>query len=154
MKIFYALILILVITFNFANAEVNKVKFPENIGQLVHYATVKRGEVTEHLLTTPEAMKAVKEKRKIPNGTHFVLVDYRGGKVFRYFIMQKGENWGKDYDERYRNGDWQYQWFMQDKTVNMKENTTRCMSCHQPQESSDYLYTGYRIPRFNGTPIE
>jgi hypothetical protein len=137
-----------------ADAETNRVKFPENLDQLVHYTTVRRGNVTEHILTTPEAMEAVKKGQPIPNGTHFVLVDYRDGALYRYFVMEKGSGWGADYDDRRRSGDWQFQWFWPDKTINMSENTARCQSCHQGQADSDYLYTGYRIPRFNGTPVE
>ncbi|ACM30151.1 cytochrome P460 family protein [Rhizobium rhizogenes] len=137
-----------------ADAETNRVKFPENLDQLVHYTTVRRGNVTEHIMTTPEAMEAVKKGQPIPSGTHFVLVDYRDGKLYRYFVMEKGSGWGADYDERRRTGDWQFQWFWPDKTVNMSENTARCQSCHQGQADSDYLYTGYRIPRFNGTLVE
>ncbi|GAJ93144.1 cytochrome P460 family protein [Agrobacterium sp. SHOUNA12C] len=136
------------------DAETNRVKFPENLDQLVHYTTVRRGNVTEHIMTTPEAMEAVKKGQPIPSGTHFVLVDYRDGKLYRYFVMEKGSGWGADYDERRRTGDWQFQWFWPDKTVNMSENTARCQSCHQGQADSDYLYTGYRIPRFNGTLVE
>ena len=134
--------------------EVTRVKFPADLDKLVHYTTVRRGEVTEHIMTTQEAIAAVKNKRPIPNGSKFVLVDYREGKVYRYFVMEKGDGWGKDYDSRTRTGDWQYQWFWGDKSVNMKEDTTRCMSCHQSQESSDFLYTGYRIPHFKDRPVE
>lgn len=40
------------------------------------------------------------------------------------------------------------------QSINMDENTARCQSCHRSQEGSNYLFTGYRIPRFNGTPVE
>jgi hypothetical protein len=136
------------------HAETNRVKFPENLDRLVHYTTVRRGNVTEHIMTTPEAMEAIKSKLPIPAGTHFVLVDYRDDKLYRYFVMEKGERFGADYDERRRTADWQFQWFWPDKSVNMNENTARCQSCHRSQEGSDYLYTAYRIPRFNGTPVE
>ena len=135
------------------HAETNRVQFP-NLDGLVHYTTVKRGNVTEHIMTTREAMEAVKKGQPIPAGTHFVLVDYRDDKVYRYFVMQNGAGWGGDYDERRRTADWQFQWFWPDKSVNMNENTARCQSCHQGQAKSEYLYTGYRIPRFNGTPVE
>lgn len=134
-------------------AEANRVKFPE-LDQLVHYATVKRGNVTEHIMTTREAMEAVKNGRPIPDGTHFVLADHRDGKIYRYFVMEKGDGWGVDYDDRRRTGNWQFQWFWPDRTVNLSENTNRCQSCHRSQERSEYLYTGYRLPQFNGTPIE
>lgn len=137
-----------------AYAETNRVKFPENLDQLVHYTTVRRGNVTEHIITTPAAIEAVKSGRPIPAGTQFVLVDHRDGKLYRYFVMEKGEGWGADYDERRRTADWQFQWFWPDKSVNMNENTARCQSCHRSQEGDDYLYTANRIPRFSGTPVE
>ena len=135
------------------SAESNRVTFP-TLELLVHYTTVRRGNVTEHIMTTPEAIKAVRYGQPVPAGTHFVLVDYREGEVFRYFVMQKAEGWGGDYDAARRTGDWQFQWFKPDRTINTSENTARCQSCHQSQAGSEYLYTGYRIPRFNGTPIE
>ncbi|RYE88657.1 MAG: hypothetical protein EOP19_00660 [Hyphomicrobiales bacterium] len=134
-------------------AEPTRATFPE-LDKLVHYTTVKRGNVTEHIMTTPAAIEAVKNRQPIPAGTHFVLVDYREGKVFRYFVMEKGQGWGADYDERRRTGDWQFQWFWPDKSINTAENTARCQSCHQSQSGAEYLFTGSRIPRFNGTPIE
>jgi hypothetical protein len=135
------------------SAESNRVTFP-TLDQMVHYTTVRRGNVTEHIMTTPEAIEAVKDGRPIPVGTHFVLVDFRENEVFRYFVMQKGDGWGGDYDAARRTGDWQFQWFKPDRTINMSENTARCQSCHQSQQGADHLFTGYRIPRFNGTPVE
>ncbi|MDE3820122.1 cytochrome P460 family protein [Sinorhizobium meliloti] len=135
------------------HAEPNRVQFP-NLDALVHYTTVRRGNVMEHIMTTPAAMDAVKNGQPIPTGTHFVLVDHRDGELYRYFVMQKGEGFGADYDEGRRTGDWQFQWFWPDKSINMDENTARCQSCHSGQQDSDYLYTAYRIPRFDGTPVE
>lgn len=135
------------------HAETNRVRFPD-LDRLVHYATVKRGNVTEHIMTTPEAIEAVKGGQPVPAGTHFVLVDHRDGELYRYFVMEKGGKWGADYDENRRTDDWQFQWFWPDKSVNMNENTARCQSCHRSQADSEYLYTGYRIPRFSGTPVE
>lgn len=135
------------------HAEATRATFPD-IDKLVHYTTVRRGNVTEHIMTTPQALEAVKNRQPIPSGTQFVLVDYRDGKLFRYFVMEKGEGWGAAYDERRRTGDWHYQWFWPDRTINTSENTARCQSCHGSQASSDYLYTAYRIPRFDGKPVE
>ncbi|KAB2703273.1 cytochrome P460 family protein [Brucella lupini] len=134
-------------------AESNRVQFPD-LDSLVHYTTVRRGNLMEHIMTTPAAVEAVKNRQPIPAGTHFVLVDHPDGELYRYFVMQKGENWGAEYEESRRTGDWQFQWFWPDKTINMDENTARCQSCHSGQQGSDYLYTAYRIPRFNGMPIQ
>lgn len=136
------------------NAEPTRTTFPENLDQLVHYTTVKRGNVTEHIMTTPEAVNAVKNGQPIPNGTHFVLVDYREGEVFRYFVMEKGEGWGAEYPEDRRTGDWQFQWFKPDRTINMAENTARCQSCHQSRADQDFLYTFGQLQEFDGTVVD
>jgi hypothetical protein len=135
------------------HAEVNRVEFPVLDG-LVHYTTVRRGEVTEHIMTTPEAVAAVKKGEPIPPGTQFVLVDYRDSKVHRYFVMQNGPDWGKDYEDRRRTGDWQFQWFWADKSINMDENTARCQACHNSRADENYLYTFDALKAFDGTVIE
>jgi Cytochrome P460 len=124
-----------------ASAENNRVQFPANLDQLVHYTTVTRGNVTENILTTRAAIDAVKSGRPIPGGTHFVLADYRDGAVFRYFVMQKGDGWGAEYEASRRTGDWQFQAFKPDRTVNLSETTARCRSCHQSRPDNEFLYT-------------
>ncbi|EUB99466.1 hypothetical protein PMI07_005747 [Rhizobium sp. CF080] len=130
-----------------AEAEPNRTTMPD-IGKLVHYTTVTRGEVTEHIMTTPEAIAAAKAGQPVPVGTHFVLVDYRGGEVFRYFVMEKGPNWGADYDDGRRTGDWQFQWFKPDGSINLAENTARCQSCHTSRSDREFLYTYNELRRF------
>ena len=137
-----------------AQAEPNRVQLPPSLDGFVHYTTVTRGEVTEHVMTTPVAMEAIKAGKPVPPGTHFLLVDYRDGKLYRTFVMEKGDGFGAEYDGRRRTGDWQFQWFRPDRSVNMAENTARCQSCHRGQASSDYLFSGRRIPDFHGTPVE
>lgn len=138
-----------------AHAESNRVQFPADLDKLVHYTTIRRGEVTERILTTQEALAAVKSGQPIPDGTHFVLVDYRDGKVYRYFVMQKGSGWGNDYDEVRRTADWQFQWFWADKSANMDENTARCQSCHTGARAErNYLYTFDALGAFDGTAVE
>lgn len=129
------------------HAEPTRATMPD-IAKLVHYTTVTRGEVTEHIMTTREAIEAVKRGDPIPNGTQVALVDYRDGEVFRYFIMEKGENWGQDYDENRRTADWQFQWFKPDGTINEAENTARCQSCHMSRADRDFLYTFNEMRQF------
>lgn len=122
-------------------SERTRVRFPDTLDGFVHYATVKRGEVTEHMLTPQAAVDAVRAGREIPAGSHVVLVDYRDGKVFRYFVMEKGQGWGSDYDARRRTGDWHFQAFKPDRTVNLAENPARCQSCHPSRAGESFLYT-------------
>jgi hypothetical protein len=68
------------------HAQVNRVHFP-NLDELVHYTTVRRRNVTEHITTTPAALDAVKNGNAIPAGTQFVLVDHRDEELYRYFVM-------------------------------------------------------------------
>lgn len=136
-----------------AHAESNRVSFPK-LDDLVHYTTVRRGNVTEHISTTRAAIEAIQKGLPVPNGTHFVLADYRDEKIYRYFVMEKGAGWGADFDERRRTGDWQFQWYWPDRQVNLKENTARCMSCHSSQKDRNYLYTAGRLSEFRGKPVE
>ena len=62
--------------------------------------------------------------------------------------MEKGTGWGADYDESRRTGDWQFQWFKPDGTINAAENTARCQSCHSSRADSEFLYTFNDIRRF------
>lgn len=136
-----------------AQAEANRVTFPP-LDKLVHYTTVKRGNVTEHISTTQQAIEAIQKGLPVPDGTHFVLADYRDEKIFRYFVMEKGPAWGADFEPRQRTGDWQFQWFWPDRKINLQENTARCMYCHSSQKGQNYLFTARSLQRFRGQPIE
>lgn len=136
-----------------AHAEANRVTFPK-LEDLVHFTTVRRGNVTEHISTTRQAIEAIQKGQPVPNGTHFVLADHRDEKIYRYFVMEKGPGWGADFEERRRTGDWQFQWYWPDRKINLQENTARCMSCHSSQKDRDYLFTARRLSEFRGKPVE
>ena len=136
-----------------AYAEANRVTFPP-LDKLVHYTTVRRGNVTEHISTTQRAIEAIQKGLPVPDGTHFVLADYRDEKIFRYFVMEKGLAWGADFEERRRTGDWQFQWFWPDRKINLQENTARCMSCHSSRKEQNYLFTARNLAAFRGQPVE
>jgi len=122
-------------------AEPNRVEFPKNIESLVHYTTVNRGGITEHMLTSKEALDAIEQGQEMPNGTQVILADYRDNEIYRYFVMQKGANWGDDYPTYRQTADWQFQWYWPDGSINMSENTERCQSCHQSRENANYMFT-------------
>lgn len=133
------------------SAETNRVTFPKSLEGLVHYTGRERGNSVTHIMTTPQMIETVKRGDPVPNGAKFVLVDYRDGELYRYFVMEKGQDWGGEYDEARRTGDWQFQWFWPDGRVNMNENTNRCQSCHQGASSNDFLFTYREIQAFDGT---
>ncbi|AET68661.1 hypothetical protein Desor_3151 [Desulfosporosinus orientis DSM 765] len=117
------------------------VKFPENYADGVLYTTVNRSNIREEIFTSREAVNAVKSGQPIPSGTVITLMDYRDGKLFRYVVMEKHTGWGVEYPPEKRNGEWEFQAFNADKSVNEKEDLNRCFSCHKSAEQKDFVYT-------------
>lgn len=114
-----------------AFAAENAVTFPP-IEQLEHYTTVRRGITREHMLTSREALKALRAGQPVPTGTHMVLVDYQSDVLTRYLVGQKI---GPGEDE------WEYQWFWPDRSVKADENVARCYSCHQSRQDQQFMFT-------------
>jgi hypothetical protein len=123
------------------------VVFPETYRQAVHYGTVKRGNITEELFTNPAAIAAAKKGEPLPSGTVITMEDYRDGKLFRYVVMEKRTGWGTDYPPDKRNGEWEFQAFNADKTVNRNESLDRCFACHKGQAAQDFVFTLDRMKR-------
>jgi hypothetical protein len=121
------------------------VVFPERYKDDVHYATVKRGNITEELFTSRAAIDAVKKGQPIPGGTVITMEDYRDGMLFRYVVMEKRNGWGAEYPPEKRNGEWEFQAFNADKSVNRSENLDRCFACHKGQAKQDFVFTVDRM---------
>jgi hypothetical protein len=135
-----------------ASAEPNRVTFPPDFEKSVRYTTVVRGSVREEMFASQETINLVKAGQPIPNGTHFTLVIYREGKLADFFIMEKGKDWGADFDSQRRTGDWQFQRFFPDRTIQTSFDTARCQSCHQGRASSEFMYTLDAMKAFDGRP--
>lgn len=116
------------------------IKFPKNYAEGVRYATVNRGSISEEIFTSRAAIDAVKNGQPIPSGTVLTLVDYRDGVLFRYVVMEKRTGWGAEYSPEQRNGEWEFQAFNADKSVNRNENLDRCFSCHTSRERQDFVF--------------
>jgi len=123
------------------------VNFPENYAEGVLYAVVPRGNIRQEIYTSREATDAVKRGDPIPSGTVITLVDSRDGKLFRYVVMEKRTGWGAQYPREKRNGEWEYQAFNADKSVNHNENLDRCFACHKSQAQQDFVWTLDRMKR-------
>jgi hypothetical protein len=137
------------------------VQFPENYAKGVLYATVERADNKQYreLYATPEAIEAVKAGRPIPSGTVLTLVQYKAlltaagepqkdkngrfikGPLIGYTVMEKRDGWGAEYADEIRNGEWEYQAFKADRTVNDKANLKACFSCHKPLDKQDFVFT-------------
>jgi hypothetical protein len=79
------------------------------------------------------------------------MVDYRDGKLFRYVVMEKRTGWGAGYPPEKRNGEWEFQAFNADRTVNRSEDLGRCFACHRSKESQDFVFTYDRMKSANWT---
>ena len=125
------------------------VQFPAKFADDVHYATVNRGNIKQDLYTSRQAVDAVKAGRPFPSGTVITLVDTRDGELFRYVVMEKRSGWGADYPPERRNGEWEFQAFNADKSVNSSESLARCFGCHQSQAQNDFVFTRDRMKSAN-----
>lgn len=114
-----------------ALAAENAVTFPP-LEQLEHYTTVRRGITREYMLTSRQALDALRAGQPVPTGTHMVLVDYQSDVLTRYLVGQKI---GPGEDE------WEYQWFWPDRSVKADENVARCYSCHQSRRDQQFMFT-------------
>lgn len=118
-----------------------KVKFPKSYGEGVLYTTVHRGNIKEDIYTARKAIVEVQNGRPLPSGTVITLVDYRDGELYRYVVMEKRSGWGTGYPENVRNGEWEYQAFNADGSVNDQENLIRCFRCHKSEAHNDFVFT-------------
>ncbi len=119
----------------------NLVKFPENYDKGVLYTTVTRGNTYEELYTSREAIEAVQNGEPIPSGSVITLEIYEDEELDRIFVMEKRNGWAEQNSSEMRNGDWQYQEFTEDGSVNEEADIGRCFSCHANQERDDYVNT-------------
>jgi hypothetical protein len=117
------------------------VKFPEDFAEGIHYATVNRGNIREEIFTSRAAIDAAKAGQPLPSGTVITLVDYRDDQLFRYVVMEKRTGWGAAHPPEKRTGEWEYQAFNADRSVNVDENLDRCFSCHKPKAEQDFVHT-------------
>jgi hypothetical protein len=116
------------------------VEFPQNYNKGVNYTTVHRGNVREELYTSREAIEAVQDGQQIPDGTVITLEIYRDEELDEIFVMEKRTGWGNQTPEGTPpNGDWQYQEFNADRSLDYKEDIGRCFSCHANQERDDFV---------------
>jgi len=136
-------------------AERGVVKFPEQYAEGVRYAVVRRGDIRQQIYTSQAAIDAVRSGKPIPSGAVITLVDYREGRLHRYVVMEKRSGWGAAYPPELRNGDWEYEAFNADRTVNTQDDVGRCFACHKAQAQRDFVFTLDRMMAgaFQASPV-
>jgi cytochrome c553 len=105
------------------------------------------------------ALQAAKEGRPQPDGAvlfvevHAARLDadkkpvtgpdgfYAPDKLLFYTAMATGADWGKEFPDALRNGNWNYAVFTADKQHRPGVNQAECLACHKPLDSTSYLFT-------------
>jgi hypothetical protein len=140
----------------------DKVAFPADYAKGVLYTTVDRADVKQfrELYAPKAAIDAVKAGKEIPSGTVITMVNYKAklgadgnpekdangrfiktDEVAGIAVMEKRSGWGAEYPDDMRNGEWEYQAFKADKTVNDKANLKGCFTCHKPLDKQDFVFS-------------
>ena len=140
----------------------DKVVFPEGFDKGVLYTTVDRADNKQYreIYTSQAAVDAAKKGMPMPDGTVITLVQYKAkldaqgnpekdanGRFIKtdllaYTVMEKRKGWGAEYDEKIRNGEWEYQAFTAAKQPNPNAKLTACFECHKPlPQASDFLFS-------------
>jgi plastocyanin len=148
-----------------AHAGGDKVTFPEGFDKGVMYGTVDRHDIKQYreLWANKGAVDAVKAGKPIPSGTVLTLVQYKArvddkgnpvkdangrfkkGELVAYAVMEKRRGWGGEYKDDMRNGEWEYQAFKADKTVNSMAKLDTCFTCHKPHAGQDFVISLARL---------
>lgn len=74
-----------------------------------------------------------------------MLEIYDAGALTDYFAIEKGEDWGLDFVDEDRTGDWHFQQFDPDRNVRRTAIADRCVSCHQGAAENDFMFTWGRV---------
>jgi cytochrome P460 len=143
-----------------AGAGGDKIAFPENHEAAVLFTTVDRADNKQfrEFYTSAAALEAAKKGEPLPSGTVITMRQYAAkldaqgnpekaadgrfikGNLIGYAVMEKRTGWGSEYPDNVRNGEWEYQSFKPDKTVNTAANLGACFNCHKPLDKQDYVF--------------
>lgn len=148
----------------------DKVAFPEGYERGVMYGTVDRYDIKQYreLWANKGSVDAVKAGKPIPSGTVLTLVQYKAvvddkgvpvkddkgrfnkGDLVAYAVMEKRLGWGAEYKDDIRNGDWEYQVFKADKSVNAMAKLDTCFTCHKPHAGQDFVIS---LAKLSGSSV-
>jgi hypothetical protein len=144
----------------------DNVKFPVNYAKGVLYTTVDRPDNKQYreLFITRYALDEVKAGRPLPSGTVITMVIHKAklnaagepekdangrfiktDEIAGIAVMEKRMGWGMEYPADLRNGEWEYQAFKADGTVNDKADLKACFKCHKPLDKQDFVFTSDKL---------
>jgi len=143
-------------------AGADNVKFPVNYPKGVLYTTVDRPDNKQfrELYITQFALAELNAGRPLPSGTVITMVNWKAkvneagepekdangrfvktDQIAGIAVMEKRAGWGAEYPPEMRNGEWEYQAFKADGTVNDKADLKTCFNCHKPLDKQDFVFS-------------
>jgi cytochrome c553 len=138
------------------------VSFPEGYKEsFLRYHTINfpATKQVRHYYANKALVQAAREGKPVPEGSviltevYTVKLDasknpvtgkdgfYEPEKLIAYTAMATGKDWGKDFPEMLRNGDWNYAVFGPDRQLRAGVNQAECLACHKPLDKESYLFT-------------
>ncbi len=125
------------------------------------YQTVNRADINQvrYLYANPLAWQAAREGRPLPDGSVLVLEQhaakldsdrkpvpgadgfFQSDRLLGYAVMATGPEWGKDFPDMLRNGNWNYAVFNPDSKQRAGVNQADCLACHKPLDKQNYLFS-------------
>jgi hypothetical protein len=139
----------------------DKVAFPAAYDKGVMFTTVDRADNKQYreFYAPQAAIDAAKKGQPMPDGTVITMVQWKAkldaagnpekgadGRFVKadlngYAVMEKRKGWGAEYDEKIRNGEWEYQAFTPAKAANANAKLTACFESHKPLPSGqDFVF--------------
>lgn len=149
-------------------ADTNKVNLPENYrSTFVRYTSVDKPNADEAEKTkmrffyvNPESLVAAQAGQAAPVGTVLIMEDHAierdsagnavldsagrlipTDEITNIFVQEKQQDWGMEYSEDVRNGEWEYAWFDGDGNRRIDKAMDGCFECHKGAAATDYNFT-------------
>ena len=139
----------------------DKIKPPSDLGKL--YTTIDRADNKQfrEYYANSVATEGMQKNGTLPAGSVLTGVLFKAkldatgipekasdGRFIKdaligYIVMEKEKDWGSTIPAELRNGEWEYQVFTADKSVNDKANLKACFECHRDKVGSvkDFVFT-------------
>ena len=125
------------------------------------YQTVNRPDINQvrYLYANAPAWQAAREGRPLPDGSvllleqHAAKLDadkkpvpgadgyFQSDKLVAYAVMANGPDWGKDFPDMLRNGNWNYAVFNPDLKQRAGVNQADCLACHKPLDKQNFVFS-------------
>lgn len=139
-----------------------RVAFPEGYKSTFRmYQTVNRPDINQvrYLWANSVAWEAVRSGKPLPHGSVLLLEQHAARldadkkpvlgadgffvaeRLVNYALMSSGADWGREFPEMLRNGDWNYAVFAPDMKMRSGVNQADCLACHKPLDRADYVFS-------------